>query len=107
MAVVAELGDAMTLVAEVAASRKKGGGEGQTVNILASDPVPPWINDPFPTRWKRLSVIARVYFKRSRFWAHEQARSGKLSEKGYKIFFDGHVFWIRIPDNWFKQPNQR
>lgn len=89
----------------MAVSRKKGGD--QSVQIRATDPVPPWVDDPFPHRWKRLSVIARVYFKRSRFWGHEQARSGKLTEKGYKTYFDGHVWWLRIPDAWFRnRPNQ-
>jgi len=59
--------------------------------------VPPWVTDPEPDTWVPLSVAARLYFRKSRKWIWEMVKDGTLVEAGFKLFQQGHLWYVKLP----------
>ncbi len=60
-------------------------------------PIPPWIKDPSPENWVRLTVAAHSYFRKSVSRIHQMRSDGTLEEAGFPLWFDGSIWYCRLP----------
>jgi hypothetical protein len=58
----------------------------------------PWIHDTRPQNWVKVSFAAQYYFRRTVLTVKRQIKSGHLERRGIKSYWDGTIWWVRLPN---------
>ena len=70
-------------------------------------PMPPWLRDPHPDRWVRVSIAARFYFRKHPMTIKRAIKTGYLEENGIPSYWDGYQWFVRLPYSLIAQPARR
>lgn len=60
-------------------------------------PMPPWLRDAHPELWVTASIAAHFYFRKHLVTIKRYIKSGYLEENGFRTFWDGKRWYIRLP----------
>jgi hypothetical protein len=70
-------------------------------------PMPPWLRDREPQNWVTASVAARFYFQKSLVTVKRYIKTGYLEENGFRTFWDGKRWFVRLPYSLNQKPQKR